>query len=260
MKSTICIFFLSFISSSVFSQIQINTNLPNVIGPSDELNVEVKITKSDIEGFAKYQMDVPAGIKAGEGNSLQGSFTFEEQRIKIVWVNIPGEKEFIFSFKLNTGNKKGEIVLNQKFFYLVDGAKKDTEAEPLTINIQDGATTSLASLTLNENASDPISTNENPDVKTNPVVNSNTVTNNPEIKKENGQGITYRLQLGAFGTDPGKSRFSNAGSVSIIQENGLYKVQLGSFSTKEEALAKRSALLQKGIESFIAAYKDGKRL
>lgn len=263
MKHLLNILFLICSFSSFKAQITVTTNIPASIAPSAEHRVEVKISKGAISGFAKYQMDLPAGISAGEGKSLQGSFSFEEQRVKIVWVNIPTESEFIFSFVLNTGTVKGPLTLNQKFFFLEDGSKKDMEPEPLNIKIEEGGSASLASLGLSENnGSAGTDTQASTAPKSNEADKKQT-TGTEESKPATAsspEGLVYRLQLGAFGADPGKAKFAAAGNVSIVKEDGLYKVLVGSFASKDEALKKREDLLGKGISSFLTAYKDGKRL
>ncbi|HRH09929.1 MAG TPA: SPOR domain-containing protein [Bacteroidia bacterium] len=264
MKHFTSILLLLFIANITKAQITVQTNIPASIAPSSEHKVEVKVSKGGISGFAKYQMDLPAGMSAGEGKSIQGSFTFEEQRVKIVWVNIPSENEFVFSFVLNTGSVKGPVTLNQKFFYLEEGGKKEMEPEPLSIKVEENGATNLASLGLSDNAG----------TSGGVVQNNNSTKSNDSDKKEISSkedtkpvietpvaagALVYKLQLGAFGADPGKSKFASAGNVSIVKEDGLFKVLVGSYTSKEEALKKREDLLGKGISSFLAAYKDGKR-
>ena len=73
-------------------------------------------------------------------------------------------------------------------------------------------------------------------------------------------GMTYKVQLGAYSSEPSKSRFSKAGPVSVDLINGLYKVTAGSFSTKEAAIKYLNELQGKGFSGFIAKYNDGKRI
>jgi cell division protein FtsN len=72
--------------------------------------------------------------------------------------------------------------------------------------------------------------------------------------------IVYRLQLGAFGRQPAKSGFKSLGNVVILNEEGLYKVLLGSYQSKDEALKQREQVVAKGYDAFVVSYKDGVRL
>ena len=73
-------------------------------------------------------------------------------------------------------------------------------------------------------------------------------------------GMTFKVQIGAYSTEPSKSRFAGAGKVNIDLINGMYKVTTGNFKTKEEAIKYRDELQSKGYSGFIAKYKDGVRI
>jgi hypothetical protein len=73
-------------------------------------------------------------------------------------------------------------------------------------------------------------------------------------------GLVYKIQLGAYGADPGKSKFSKAGKVTISKEDGFYKVITGNYNTKEEALQASEALRSKGFSGFIVKYQNGVRV
>jgi cell division protein FtsN len=70
----------------------------------------------------------------------------------------------------------------------------------------------------------------------------------------------YFVQIGSFEKQPKKSDFANLGDVHIKSENGLYKVQVGSFDSKEEALKKREEIAAKGVLGFVTIYQNGKRV
>jgi cell division septation protein DedD len=73
-------------------------------------------------------------------------------------------------------------------------------------------------------------------------------------------GMTFKVQLGAYSSQPSKSKFSGVSNVSIDQINGLYKVTCGNFKTKEEALKYREELTSKGFNGFIVKYQNGQRI
>jgi len=81
-----------------------------------------------------------------------------------------------------------------------------------------------------------------------------------EKETENASGVVFKVQIGAFGSDPGKSKFSKAGKVTIINEGGKFKVLHGSFKTKEDAAAKLGELRGKGFDGFVVSYNNGVRV
>src|ERR1700739_1810132 len=88
------------ISFSGFCQeVKLTHNLPASATPGQTIDAEFTVTKGNIGAFAKFQCDLPAGYTAVNTDSKSGNFTFENNRIKIVWVSLPGESTFAFSFK-----------------------------------------------------------------------------------------------------------------------------------------------------------------
>jgi cell division protein FtsN len=81
-----------------------------------------------------------------------------------------------------------------------------------------------------------------------------------EAAANNSSVPLYHIQIGAFGQPPAKSKYSKAGKVSIINENGLYKVLVGGFEQREDAERKRQELAANGFEGFIVRYQGDQRL
>ena len=65
------------------------------------------------------------GIVIQEGDSKTGSFSFEENRAKVIWVITPSEPEFGITMKMLTGNTLGAKTLTQKYFYMENDDKKE---------------------------------------------------------------------------------------------------------------------------------------
>jgi len=277
--------FLFFVFSLVLkAQVTMVTNIPSSIAPNVNLNIEVKLNKGAISNFSKYELEVPDGFTATEGNSKTGYFTFEKNRVKIVWVTLPAESEFIVSFKLKTPATTGAVALNQKFFYIETGVKKEVVGQQIDLKIDPTGVTKTLSYFPEQpeeviNASEPM----NPPVKVNvPVqtatstpVNTSPVSTktlltapaptvapvvNTVVSSNNTQtGLTYLVQIGTFGADPGKEKYNNLGKVTIEKVGAVYKVLIGEFTSKEEASKKKDELSTKGYSGFVVTYQNGQR-
>src|SRR4051812_11543689 len=104
---------------SMFGQVTLTTNMPSSLSSGSNTDIEVKINKGSIANFAKYQMDVPAGVTISEVDSKSGNFTFENNRAKIVWVSVPSEAEFTLKFKVAVSSSApAEGAVIQKFYFL----------------------------------------------------------------------------------------------------------------------------------------------
>jgi len=388
--------------SSLFSQITINTNFPSMIEAGSSTELDVKINKGALVSFAKYHIDVPVGYSVYLIDAKGGSFTFENQRGKIVWVSVPSDPEFSVKLKLQANdNAVSPGTFAQKFYYIVDNEKKEVSATPAVITIgkpnpsdiaanntatatetktnneptktsdnlassntntenkssENNATTKTEKTTTDavantNNTLDSKNTNNQPvnstntsvsnnskattetsastsgnetsksdnklatsstktdgniktnsdmassakqsDVKntdsknTNQSVSSNSGNTASESKSSSGNsksavtkntdskitssnetktvdnsvvGMTFKVQIGAYSSQPAKSLFTKAGKVNIDLIDGMYKVTTGTFNTLEEALKFRDEMQTKGFnDSFIAKYKNGSRI
>lgn len=278
------------------AQITINGNIPSSIPAGTSVTADVKINKGNIGNFAKYQMDVPPGYTVSGLDVKSGNFTFENQRAKIVWVSVPGDQEFTIQLKIQadaTASNQGTIV--QKFFYLENSEKKEVEGNTVTLGgggSMASNTTPVTSSSSSSSESTSSSTGSTPvetvkstpveTVKSTPVetVKTTPVETVKSTPVESGstsrvsttsssssagsavvEGVTYKVQIGAYSTQPSKSKFSGAGTVSIDMIDGLYKVTTGNFKTRDEAVKYRDALKDKGFNNgFIVTFKNGQRV
>lgn len=274
------------------SQISITASMPSSIPAGTSVDAEVKINKGAIGNFAKYQMDVPAGYSVSGVDVQSGNFTFENQRAKIVWVSVPSDLEFTVKFKITAdGSAANQGAIVQKFFYLENNEKKEVEGNTVTL----GGGSSVASTSNSSNStpvetvssstsstpvetvkstpvetvkSEPVETVKSTPVETVKSTPVETVKSTPvetvkastASSSASAEGYTYKVQLGAYSTEPSKSKFAAAGNVSVDMVDGLYKVTSGSFKSKEDAMKHRDVLQGKGYNGFIVTFKNGQRV
>lgn len=285
MKKLLTIFALSSFTVA-FSQITINANFPSSMNSASTIDADVKINKGTVGNFAKYQLDVPTGYVISVVDAKGGNFTFENQRAKIVWVSVPSDAEFVVKLKVQANSDAtSPATFNQKFYYLENNEKKEVEATPAVITIGGGGavavtTTPVETKPVETKPIEPVTTTpvetkpitptptETKPVETKPVATSTPSETKPvettPVKTSNtlssSAGMTFKVQLGAYSTQPSKSKFSGIGSVNIDLINGMYKVTTGNFKTLDEAVKYRDDLKSKGYNGFIAKYKDGVRI
>lgn len=270
------------ISAASFSQITVSAALPSNINAGSSIDAEVKINKGTVGNFAKYQMDVPAGYIVSAIDVKGGNYTFENQRAKIVWVSVPSETEFTLKLKIQANSDAANGTFSQKFYYLENNEKKEVEGNSTLVTVGGGSDVAVTT-PVETVKSTPVetvasskptetkvvqTTNTTPveTVKSTPVetVKSTPVeTKTTPVAKTTSTetaGMTFKVQLGAYSTQPNKSKFAGISNVSIDQVNGFYKVTCGSFKTKEDAIKYRDELQAKGFNGFIVKYQNGQRL
>src|SRR5690606_27608494 len=104
--------------------------------------VEIKIEKGGIEGFAKFQEELPPGFEAEQINLKGATFTFDQNTIKIIWLSLPPENEFVITYKIKVlNNAPPQLNLGGKFSYLQDNNRMVAEVTRSLISIGSQAIT-----------------------------------------------------------------------------------------------------------------------
>lgn len=267
-------------------EVKVTHNLPSSASAGETIDAQFTVTKGNIGAFAKFQCDVPAGTQVAAGDTKSGNFTFENNRIKIVWVSLPGDATFTFSVKITVAsNATGSISLTGQFYYLENNVKKEYDIPAHSISLGGGAsTTSTPTATPTETVTtttptETVTTTTTPTTTPTETVATTTTTTptetvttttTPTVSTTNTptttttsvpkSGITYYVQVAALSTDPGM-QYKKYGKMKVVVENGMYKVLIGPYSTIDEARKQRGELTNRGlVGSWVVGYENGVRI
>ncbi len=118
------------------SEVSLDLNLPETAKAGDEFLVEITINKGDIEGFARFQQDLPVGFTAIAKQTANGDFRFENQKIKIQWMRIPYDREIVISYAIQVApTVSGEFSLDGKFSYILNNGVQTAAIPTKSITI-----------------------------------------------------------------------------------------------------------------------------
>jgi hypothetical protein len=273
-----------FFAAFGFSQdVKVTHNLPSSGSAGETIDAQFTVTKGNIGAFAKFQCDVPAGTQAVAGDTKSGNFTFENNRIKIVWVSLPGDATFTFSVKITlSSSASGPQSFTSQFYYLENNVKKEFALPAHSIAVGGGVattptetttTTSTPTTTPTETVtttttptSTPTETTTTTSTPTSTPTETVTTTTTPTTTPTNTTttppkgNITYYVQVAALSTDPGLA-YKKYGKMKVVIENSMYKVLIGTYSSLEEARKYKADLIAKGlVGSFVVGYENGVRI
>lgn len=269
----------------VSSQNTLDANMPEKLASFSTHTLEIKINKGPISSFSKYQLDVPDNVTVKEGISQNGHFSFEGKRAKLVWVESPKTGEFTVSMVLIIGNASGKGNFEHRYYYIDGETKKEISDATMEVEFISGTATSDYNLAMNP-PKEPVklSTGNTPTIApvksdepkkvtisippstpitttaptptltstTQPNSSNTTPVSIPEVKE-------YKIQIGSFSSKPNLSKYGNIGKLSVIQENGVYKLMAGSFKTKEEAVKRMEELKTQGYPGFVVLFVNGEK-
>jgi len=117
--------------------VSLNVGVPSVVNAGAEFDVELTLQKGSIESFARFQQDLPNGLTAQVVDPANANFTFENQKVKIIWLKLPSEKEFKVLYRLKVDERlKGEFDLKGVFSYIDDNQRKSVKVVSSAILIK----------------------------------------------------------------------------------------------------------------------------
>lgn len=141
-------------------------NFPKNAKAGSEFQAEIVVKKGNIGGFAKLQVEVPAGFRVKETDSKGAAFSFENNIAKYIWTSAPADAEFTVKFSVQVdAAASGVKTIAAKYSYVNNNAKEVVEMQPAEIMVGDHA--------------DAIAANDNSapaDNNTTPTTNTPTVT------------------------------------------------------------------------------------
>ena len=249
-----------------------------------EIIIEIKIIKGNLTRLAKIEEYIPEGFTAIEGESNNGIFSYENNTVKILWMNLPKEPDFTISYKLSPEKAKssGSIKISGLFSYIlgnqtksIDIIEKDYDIAELKsnesnegdeISINQSAVTDTtqkkAEEKLTVEISVPVEVNQVKQLKQ--VIPAKSKIGNIDLQPENG--VYYRVQIGAghykFDIRRHFRVFRLDREIKVEFHEGWRKYTIGSFISYQEALEYRNKISKNNRikDAFVCAYNNGKRI
>lgn len=238
----------------------------------NEFDVQVKIKKPGIKGFAKYQETLPAGFTAKGVATSGSSFSVSDGKAKFVWVSLPLDDEIIITYVLEkNATAAADASIVGEFSYLENDLTKKVKlpAEQIVVTgeaIVSNITTTTTPVTDNTTKTDIVATNTTQSnvITDNTTKTDNTTPNNTVVAKKEGN-VAYHVQIGAFtnaiASDVLAKKFNISDVIKSEMAEGFSKFMIGNFGEYKEARTNRETMKQKGCHSaFVVAYNGAKRI
>lgn len=189
------------------SEINVNFNAPSSITSGESFIMDIEIDKGDISDFAKLQLSLPEGFSAELFEGKEGTFTFYDQKIKLIWISLPAEPKFHVKLKISCDTSLvGDYNFKGKISYVLEGERKNKELISPTFKVTPKSKPTSPTI---------VSTNKT-EVENNTGVSSASNTSRLSCSrsfdaKKTGPGETFLVTL--------KVKKSNVSGVGKIIEN-----------------------------------------
>lgn len=225
---------------------------------ANEWNINIKIKKDGIKGFARYSDNLPEGFTAKSEKTEGSSFSVADNRIKFVWVNVPEKEELEISYVLS--GTKPDVTLEGEFSYLESNQSKFYKLPFEKLPASEGTFTVAATETKTET---PVTKTETKTETKNEPVNAVATPN--EGTKSSGN-VSYCVQIGAY-TNSGvttsrlATKYKMSESIRTEMAGGFTKFLVGKHGEYKQARDHRETVKSKGVKgAFVAAYNGPVRI
>lgn len=120
-----------------YGRVTIGLKTPEVVVAGEEFEVEITVNKSYLSSFARFVQDLPAGLTATPSNSANADFSFNDKRVRLIWLRLPAEETFTFSYKIKVDERlKGDFIMGGSFSFIENNERMTIDVEPKTIIIE----------------------------------------------------------------------------------------------------------------------------
>lgn len=116
--------------------VSVKMEVPAQVSAGSEFEVRVTLDKGDLEGFSRFQQNIPSGLTVTAEQSSSADFSFAEKRVRFIWLRIPDTEQITVTYKVKVDSRlKGTFQLTGKFSYVDDNERKAIDVEPASVTI-----------------------------------------------------------------------------------------------------------------------------
>jgi len=106
-------------------EVEISIDHPDQVKAGSEFTVTVSINKGSLTDYSRFSQDLPLGLSATNVSSPNADFSFDNQRIRIIWLKLPDEAVVKVSYKVMVDERlKGSFILGGVFAFVVEDERK----------------------------------------------------------------------------------------------------------------------------------------
>ncbi len=276
--------------SLVAKNVRCIRQIPSIVGVGNEYTVNILVNKGSTEKFAKIEEDIPQGFKAEPIQTKDAIFTFKDQKVKFLWMNLPAEQRFVVSYRLIPINKTEtkQLMLKGTFSFIINEAtqvidivQKEVDLSNLDPKNIEGIIASVPNPTFSSSTPQGIGSKSYTEPSGDGVKEIEIKYQKIEEKKqvvskrvfdlkpymlEPEKGVYYRVQIAA-GHKPVNikqyfKKYKISEEIRTEEHEGWYKYSVGSFPAYKEARDYRVNLWKATTinDAFVAAYNNGTRI
>jgi hypothetical protein len=116
--------------------VSVKMDVPAQVNAGSEFEVRITLNKGDLDGFSRFQQNIPAGLSAISDQSSNADFTFTDKRVRLIWLRVPKNDEITVSYRVKVDERlKGSFTLGGKFSYIDNNERKFVDVNAVSVTI-----------------------------------------------------------------------------------------------------------------------------
>lgn len=128
------------IALPIFAQqdsVSFSLDAPENVVAGNEFEVTLTFNKGDLKDYSRFSQELPAGFTAENIISPNADFTFDEQRIRIIWLKLPDDQVIEVKYLISVNERLfGQLELDGIFAYVEEGERTYLELQqPISVEI-----------------------------------------------------------------------------------------------------------------------------
>lgn len=128
---------IGFVQQSDLSVVPIH---PQQVTPGGNFELLLNVSKKDIKNYSRIQLDLPKGFSAQLIEGKNGTFSFVDNQIKLIWFTLPMEDEFEVKIKVySDASFAGTTEFKGVVTYLVGNERKEKKIKTNKIEFTQNA-------------------------------------------------------------------------------------------------------------------------
>ncbi|MEZ5069840.1 MAG: hypothetical protein R2751_02445 [Bacteroidales bacterium] len=106
-------------------EVEIKIDHPETVQAGESFQVTVTIQKGSLSDYSRFSQDLPNGLTATNVSSPNADFSFDNHRVRIIWLKLPDQAEVKVQYDIQVNERlKGSFILGGVFAYVVEEERK----------------------------------------------------------------------------------------------------------------------------------------